>query len=148
MGRTQALTDEAVLSSFDQHRDGLYRIYRKNLAIDPLLSGCANYRLNIKPDGSLSEPPSFISSKITNTNLLKEISFYIFENISFPMDASDKNNIKVIYPICFYENLDQIPVSKEAEDWLKSALEEEAIKKATQHGSDKSIKTDAVPARP
>lgn len=135
-GQAFSLDAEIIRSTINQHGANLNKIFERHLAIDPLIGGCATYRLRIVGNGSI-EKADVTSSEISAPKMLKEVSTYIVNNISFPagpQQTLEEEN----YTFCFSaidEKGKAIPKpvpSQENEAWLKNMLEEETKRRAAK----------------
>jgi outer membrane biosynthesis protein TonB len=96
-GAAAGRTDEEIQIVFDRYKSALYRLYNRELRIDPTLRGQVVLKLTIEPNGSVS----FIevqSSDLGAPALEQEIA----ERVRlFDFGAKDVAPVTILYPIDF-----------------------------------------------
>ncbi len=97
-GAGPARTDEEIQIVFDKYKAALYRIYNRELRIDPSLRGKMVLALTIEPDGRVS------ACRVQSTDLNSEaLSKDIVERV-FKFNFGEKEGVpttKILYPIDF-----------------------------------------------
>src|SRR5512139_3958853 len=97
-GAGPARTDEEIQIVFDKYKAALYRIYNRELRIDPTLRGKMVLALTIEPDGHVS------ACRVQSTDLNSEaLSKDIVERV-FKFNFGPKEGVpttKILYPIDF-----------------------------------------------
>jgi outer membrane biosynthesis protein TonB len=91
-------TDQEIQIVFDRYKAALYRIYNRELRVDPTLSGKMVLRLTIEPDGSVS------MVRVESTALASEnLSAQILERVrSFNFGPKEGvPPVTILYPIDF-----------------------------------------------
>lgn len=91
-------TDEEIQIVFDRYKAALYRIYNRQLRVDPGLQGKIVLRMTIEPDGSVS------LCKVESTDMdSKELSEKIVARVKqFNFGAKpDVPKVTILYPIDF-----------------------------------------------
>ena len=93
-----ARTDEEIQIVFDRYKASLYRIYNRELRIDPSLRGKMVLALTIEPDGRVS------ACRVHSTDMNSEaLSKDIVERV-FKFNFGEKEGVpttKILYPIDF-----------------------------------------------
>jgi outer membrane biosynthesis protein TonB len=93
-----ARTDEEIQIVFDRYKAALYRIYNRELRIDPSLRGKMVLALTIEPDGRVS------ACRVHSTDMNSEaLSKDIVERV-FKFNFGEKEGVpttKILYPIDF-----------------------------------------------
>jgi outer membrane biosynthesis protein TonB len=91
-------TDEEIQIVFDRHKAALYRIYNRELRIDPTLRGKMVLALTIEPDGHVS------ACRVQSTDLNSEaLSVDIVDRVK-RFNFGEKEGVpttKILYPIDF-----------------------------------------------
>ena len=97
-GAGPARTDEEIQIVFDRYKAALYRIYNRELRVDPTLRGKMVLALTIEPDGRVS------ACRVQSTDLNSEaLSKDIVERV-FKFNFGEKEGVpttKILYPIDF-----------------------------------------------
>ena len=97
-GAGPARTDEEIQIVFDKYKAALYRIYNRELRIDPTLRGKMVLALTIEPDGHVS------ACRVQSTDLNSAaLSSDIVERV-FKFNFGEKEGVpttKILYPIDF-----------------------------------------------
>lgn len=97
-GAGPARTDEEIQIVFDKYKAALYRIYNRELRIDPSLRGKMVLALTIEPDGRVS------ACRVQSTDLNSDaLSRDIVERV-FKFNFGEKEGVpvtKILYPIDF-----------------------------------------------
>jgi hypothetical protein len=97
-GAGPARTDEEIQIVFDKYKAALYRIYNRELRIDPTLRGKMVLALTIEPDGHVS------ACRVQSTDLNSDaLSRDIVERV-FKFNFGEKEGVpttKILYPIDF-----------------------------------------------
>jgi hypothetical protein len=97
-GAGPARTDEEIQIVFDRYKAALYRIYNRELRIDPTLRGKMVLALTIEPDGRVS------ACRVQSTDLNSDaLSKDIVERV-FKFNFGEKEGVpttKILYPIDF-----------------------------------------------
>jgi TolA-binding protein len=97
-GAGPARTDEEIQIVFDRYKAALYRIYNRELRIDPTLRGKMVLALTIEPDGRVS------ACRVQSTDLDSDaLSKDIVERV-FKFNFGEKEGVpttKILYPIDF-----------------------------------------------
>jgi outer membrane biosynthesis protein TonB len=91
-------TDQEIQIVFDRYKAALYRIYNRELRVDPTLSGKMILRLTIEPDGAVS------AVRVESTDLPSQsLSAQILERVrSFNFGPKDGvPAVTILYPIDF-----------------------------------------------
>jgi hypothetical protein len=96
-GAVLGRTDEEIQIVFDRHKAALYRLYNRELRIDPTLQGKMILRLTIEPDGSVS------ACALHATDMhAPELVTQVVERVrTFDFGAKDVPAITIVYPIDF-----------------------------------------------
>jgi prefoldin subunit 5/outer membrane biosynthesis protein TonB len=90
-------TDEEIQIVFDRYKAALYRLYNRELRIDPTLRGQVVLRLTIEPDGSVSML-QLHSTDMDAPGLVQQV----IERVrTFDFGAKDVAAITIVYPIDF-----------------------------------------------
>ena len=91
-------TDEEIQIVFDRYKSSLYRLYNRELRIDPSLRGQVVLRLTIEPDGSVSF--CVVQSSDLGAPALEQ---QIVERVrTFDFGAKDGiSAMTIVYPIDF-----------------------------------------------
>jgi TonB family protein len=93
-----ARTDEEIQIVFDRHKASFYRLYHKELRVDPTLRGQIVVRLTIEPDGSVSAC-SLQSSDMKAPDLAAQVLQRVREINFGPKDGVQ--TLTIVYPIDF-----------------------------------------------
>jgi len=91
-------TDEEIQIVFDRYKASIYRIYNKELRLNPTLRGKMLLRITIEPDGSVSK------CSVEKTDLdSKELVAKILERVKrFNFGAkADVSRVTIVFPIDF-----------------------------------------------
>ncbi len=91
-------TDEEIQIVFDRHKAALYRLYNRELRIDPTLKGQMVLRLTIEPDGSVS-----LCALQTSDMNAPQLSAQVVDRVrTFDFGAKDGiPAVTILYPIDF-----------------------------------------------
>jgi len=90
-------TDEEIQIVFDRHKAALYRLYNRELRVDPTLRGQIVLRLRIEPDGSVSLCVLHGSDMDA-----PQLSAQVVERVkTFDFGAKEVPAITILYPIDF-----------------------------------------------
>jgi len=90
-------TDEEIQIVFDRYKAALYRLYNRELRVDPTLRGQMVLRLTIEPDGTVSFC-RLESSDMTAPMLAQQVVDRI---LGFDFGAKDVPAVTILYPIDF-----------------------------------------------
>jgi hypothetical protein len=91
-------TDEEIQIVFDRYKSALYRLYNRELRIDPTLRGQVVLQLTIEPDGSVS----FCEMQSSDMNAPDLIRQVVERVRTFDFGAKEGvPAITILYPIDF-----------------------------------------------
>jgi hypothetical protein len=90
-------TDEEIQIVFDRHKSALYRLYNRELRVDPTLKGQMVLRIRIEPDGSVT----LCDLQATDMNARQLIAQVIERVKTFDFGAKAVPVITILYPIDF-----------------------------------------------
>jgi outer membrane biosynthesis protein TonB len=96
-GGVAGRTDEEIQIVFDRYKAALYRLYNRELRIDPTLRGQMVLQLTIEPDGSVSVC-RLQGSDMDAPNLADQV---VQRVRGFDFGAKDVPAVTIIYPIDF-----------------------------------------------
>jgi outer membrane biosynthesis protein TonB len=97
-GPSMSRTDEEIQIVFDRHKSALYRLYNRELRIDPTLRGQIVLRITIEPDGSVSLC-EVQSSDMKSSKLSAQV---VSRVKTFDFGAKDEiPAVTILYPIDF-----------------------------------------------
>lgn len=91
-------TDEEIQIVFDRYKAALYRIYNRQLRVDPSLQGKIVLRITIEPDGSVSlcnVESTDMDSKELSRKIVERVKLFNFG------DKPDVPKVTILYPIDF-----------------------------------------------
>lgn len=91
-------TDEEIQIVFDRYKAALYRIYNRELRVNPTLQGKLVMRITIEPDGSVSKC-KMVSTDLASSKLVKKILARV-RMFNFGKKAGVPR-ITILYPIDF-----------------------------------------------
>jgi hypothetical protein len=90
-------TDEEIQIVFDRYKAALYRLYNRELRIDPSLRGQMVLKLTIEPDGTVS----FLELQATDMKAPNLVAQVLERVRTFDFGAKDVAPITIVYPIDF-----------------------------------------------
>jgi len=90
-------TDEEIQIVFDRYKAALYRLYNRELRVNPSLRGQMVLRLTIEPNGSVS----FLELQSTDMNAAALVAQVLERVRTFDFGAKDVAPITIVYPIDF-----------------------------------------------
>jgi len=91
-------TDEEIQIVFDRYKAALYRIYNRELRVNPTLQGKLVMRITIEPDGSVSKC-KMVSTDLASSKLVRKILARV-KMFNFGKKAGVPR-ITILYPIDF-----------------------------------------------
>jgi outer membrane biosynthesis protein TonB len=90
-------TDEEIQIVFDRYKASLYRLYNRELRVNPTLRGQMVLRLTIEPNGTVS----FLELQSTDMNAPALVTQVLERVRTFDFGAKDVAAITIVYPIDF-----------------------------------------------
>jgi hypothetical protein len=96
-GPGPARTDEEIQIVFDRHKSALYRLYNRELRVDPTLKGQMVLRIRIEPDGSVS-----LCELQASDMRAPQLAAQVVERVrGFDFGAKEVPAVTILYPIDF-----------------------------------------------
>jgi hypothetical protein len=96
-GAAAGRTDEEIQIVFDRYKASLYRLYNRELRVNPSLRGQMVLRLTIEPSGAVS----FLELQSTDMNAPTLVQQVLDRVRTFDFGAKDVAAITIVYPIDF-----------------------------------------------
>ena len=96
-GGAAGRTDEEIQIVFDRYKAALYRLYNRELRVNPTLRGQMVLRLTIEPSGAVS----FLELQSTDMNAPALVTQVLERVRTFDFGAKDVAAITIVYPIDF-----------------------------------------------
>jgi len=96
-GGAAGRTDEEIQIVFDRYKAALYRLYNRELRVNPTLRGQMVLRLTIEPNGTVS----FLELQSTDMNAPALVTQVLERVRTFDFGAKDVAAITIVYPIDF-----------------------------------------------
>jgi hypothetical protein len=96
-GSAAGRTDEEIQIVFDRYKASLYRLYNRELRLNPSLRGQMVLRLTIEPSGAVS----FLELQSTDMNAPALVTQVLDRVRTFDFGAKDVAAITIVYPIDF-----------------------------------------------
>jgi hypothetical protein len=96
-GAAAGRTDEEIQIVFDRYKASLYRLYNRELRLNPSLRGQMVLRLTIEPSGAVS----FLELQSTDMNAPALVTQVLDRVRTFDFGAKDVAAITIVYPIDF-----------------------------------------------
>jgi hypothetical protein len=96
-GGAAGRTDEEIQIVFDRYKASLYRLYNRELRVNPTLRGQMVLRLTIEPNGTVS----FLELQSTDMNAPALVTQVLERVRTFDFGAKDVAAITIVYPIDF-----------------------------------------------
>jgi hypothetical protein len=90
-------TDEEIQIVFDRYKAALYRLYNRELRVDPSLRGQMVLKLTIEPSGIVS----FLELQATDMKAPNLVAQVLERVRTFDFGAKDVAPITIVYPIDF-----------------------------------------------
>jgi hypothetical protein len=90
-------TDEEIQIVFDRYKAALYRLYNRELRLDPSLRGQMVLKLTIEPSGTVS----FLEMQATDMKAPNLVAQVLERVRTFDFGAKDVAAITIVYPIDF-----------------------------------------------
>jgi hypothetical protein len=90
-------TDEEIQIVFDRYKAALYRLYNRELRVNPSLRGQMVLKLTIEPSGAVS----FLELQATDMNAPALVAQVLERVRTFDFGAKDVAAITIVYPIDF-----------------------------------------------
>jgi hypothetical protein len=96
-GAAAGRTDEEIQIVFDRYKASLYRLYNRELRVNPTLRGQMVLRLTIEPNGTVS----FLELQSTDMDAPALVTQVLERVRTFDFGAKDVAAITIVYPIDF-----------------------------------------------